>query len=65
VLVENEGAPQEFSLPSGLVILVGFTGITDTELTFAKANGSPALIERLREAGHHPVTNPSRQSLSV
>lgn len=65
VLVENEGAPQEFSLPSGLVILVGFTGITDTELTFAKANGSPALIERLREAGYHPVTDPSRPSLSV
>lgn len=65
VLGENEAVPQEFRLPSGLVILLGFTGITDTELTYAKANGSPALVERLREAGYHPVTNPSRASLSV
>lgn len=63
VLVEREDGPQDFSLPSGQVILVGFTGITDAELAFAKANGSPALIERLRAVGYHPVTNPHRRSL--
>jgi len=65
VLVEREDGPQEFSLPSGEVILVGFTGITDAELAFAKTHGSPALIERLRVAGYHPVTNPSRASLVI
>ena len=65
MLVEREDGPQEFSLPSGEVILIGFTGITDAELAFAKANGSPALIEILRKAGYHPVTDPNRQSLPV
>lgn len=65
ILVERENGPQEFSLPSGEVILVGFTGMTDAELAFAKAHGSPALIEKLRDAGYHPVTNPNRRSLPV
>lgn len=64
VLVEREDGPQEFSLPSGIVILVGFTGITDAELTFAKTHGSPSLIDKLRTAGYHPVTNPHRTSLA-
>ena len=63
VLVEREDGAQEFSLPSGGVILVGFTGITDSELAFAKANGSGALIERLRVAGYHPTTDPHRRSI--
>lgn len=63
ILVEREDGQQDFSLPSGEVILVGFTGITDAELAFAKLHGSPALIERLRTAGYHPVTDPHRPSL--
>lgn len=63
VLVEREDGPREFSLPSGEVILVGFTGMTDAELAFAKSNGSSALIDKLRAAGHHPVTHPHRRSL--
>ena len=63
VLVEREDGAQDFALPSGKVILVGFTGITDAELAFAKANGSGALVDQLRSAGFHPVTNPHRQSL--
>jgi hypothetical protein len=63
MLVEREGGSQTFSLPSGEVILVGFTGMTDPELAFAKAHGSPALLERLRTAGYHPVTDPNRASL--
>jgi hypothetical protein len=58
LLVEREDGPQEFTLPSGEVILVGFTGITDDELAFAKTHGSPALLEKLRTAAAHPVTNP-------
>jgi len=63
MLVEREDGPQEFTLPSGEVILVGFTGITDAELAFAKEHGSPALIEKLRAASCHPVTDPKRNSL--
>lgn len=63
VLVEREDGPQEFALPSGEVILVGFTGITDSELAFAKLHGSPALLAELRAAGAHPVTNPRRSSV--
>lgn len=55
--VEREDGAQEFSLPSGEVILVGFTGMTDAELAFAKQLNSPVLIEKLRAAGYHPVTN--------
>jgi len=63
VLVEREAGAQEFSLPSGKVILFGFTGVTDAELAFAKSDGSPALIDRVQEAGCHPITNPRRRSL--
>lgn len=63
VLVEREDGPGEFLLPSGKVVLVGFTGITDAELAFAKSNGSAALIEKLRAAGFHPTTNPLRHSI--
>jgi hypothetical protein len=63
VLVEREDGPQHFSLPSGRVILVGFTGVTDAELAFGKSSGLAALIDRLREAGYHPITNPNRRSL--
>jgi len=63
VLVEREDGPKEFCLPSGKVILLGFTGVTDAELAFAKSDGSPALIDRLRQAGYHPITNPNRKSL--
>jgi len=63
VVVEHEDGPKRFSLPSGKVTLVGFTGVTDAELAFAKSAGSPALIDRLRDIGCHPITNPNRESL--
>ncbi|WP_128971209.1 suppressor of fused domain protein [Bradyrhizobium tropiciagri] len=63
IVVEPEHVPHEFSLPSGRVLFVGFTGVSDAELTFAKMNGSEPLISRLRAAGHHPTTNPHRRSL--
>ena len=63
IMVKPEQISPEFSLPSGQVQFVGFTGVTDSELAFAKAHGSEELIDRLRAAGHHPVTNPHRRSL--
>ena len=63
VVVERGDGPQRFSLPSGTVTLVGFTGITDAEAAFAKAHNSPQLIGKLRGLGHHPVTNPGRRSI--
>jgi hypothetical protein len=63
VVVEPEDEPQEFSLPSGKVLLVGLTGITDSELAFARRNGSEALIDKLRSAGHLTITDPHRRSI--
>jgi hypothetical protein len=63
VVTDAEGIPAVFQLPSGSVRLMAFTGLTDAELSFAKANGSLSIIERLREAGFHPINNPGRPSI--
>jgi len=63
VITEPEGIPAEFRLPSGKVLLAGFTAISDEELNDAKQSGSSRLIDRLRVAGFHPVNDPHRQSL--
>ena len=63
VAVEPEGSPAGFSLPSGKVKFLAFTGATDAEIEFAKQNRSATLIEALRAAGYHPITNPRRPSL--
>jgi hypothetical protein len=63
IMTEAEGIPGEFQLPSGKVILAGFTAISDDELKEAKQTGSAALIDRLRVAGFHPVNDPHRRSL--
>ncbi len=60
ILVEREESSREFNVPSGKVVLVGFTGITDSELAFAKANSSAALCDRLKLAGCLAVTDPHR-----
>src|SRR5262249_6324383 len=63
VATEPEGVASGFSLPSGRVSFLAFTGATDREVEFAKQSGSAKLIEALRPAGHHPVTTPRRPSL--
>jgi hypothetical protein len=63
IMTEPEDIPSEFKLPSGKVLLTGFTAISDTELNEAKQSGSAVLIDRLRVAGFHPVNDPHRQSL--
>jgi hypothetical protein len=62
-MTEPEDIPAEFQLPSGKVLLTGFTAISDAELKEAKQRGSAGLIDRLRDAGFHPVNNPRRRSL--
>jgi hypothetical protein len=63
VMTNAEGIPGEFQLSSGMVLLTGFTAISDAELTEAKQTSSEALIGRLREAGFHPVNDPHRRSI--
>jgi len=63
IMVEPEGFDQEFSLPSGVVILTAFIGATDAETAFARTQGAGELIERLRAAGHFPAIDPRRPSV--
>ena len=63
IMTEPEGIPAGFQLPSGKVLLTGFTAISDDELKEAKQSGSPGLIDRLRLADFHPVNDPRRRSL--
>jgi len=53
----------EFTLPSGGVMFVQFIGLTNAEVEFAKANGSPAILEQLKAGGAVPVIVPDRASL--
>lgn len=63
IMVEPEGFDQDFTLPSGVVILVMFIGVTDAELASARAVGTDALLGRLRVAGHFPSIDPNRASV--
>lgn len=54
--------PAAFSLPSGRVDFMTFTGATDSEIGFAKEHGTSGLIDILRERGAFPVTDPARRS---
>lgn len=63
VATASEGIPSSFALPSGSVSFLAFTGATEEEVSFARQNTSHALIDALRSAGYHPVTNPRRASL--
>jgi hypothetical protein len=60
IVSQPEVLPQGFSLPSGRVDFLTFTGVTDSEISFAKANSTAALIDILRSKGAFPVTNLTR-----
>jgi hypothetical protein len=62
-LTAPEGIPPEFGLPSGNVLLMGFTGLSNAEASLAKEKGTTHVIERLRAAGYHPVNQPLRPSI--
>lgn len=64
IMTEPEDIPSEFQLPSGKVLLTGFTAISDNESKEAKQSGSLSLINRLKAAGFHPVNDPNRRSLA-
>lgn len=63
IMTPAEAAPAEFTLPSGRVLMVGFTGVTEAELGYGRRQGPKPLIELLRAGGAHPVTDPHRASL--
>jgi hypothetical protein len=63
IMTAAEGIPNEFALPSGKVVLTGFTALTDEELAEIRRTQSLSLIDRLRAAGFHPVNDPQRPSL--
>ena len=63
IVSHPETFPSGFALPSGRVDFLTFTGVTDDEISFAKANGTPDLIERLLAAGAYPITDPTRRSV--
>jgi hypothetical protein len=58
---QSEALPTEFHLPSGQVDLLTFTGVTDSEIAFAKETSTDALIEKLKAAGQYPVTDTKRE----
>ncbi|TIS72792.1 MAG: suppressor of fused domain protein, partial [Mesorhizobium sp.] len=64
ILSRPASLPTGFQLPSGQVDLLTFTGITDSELAFAKENGTEALIDWLQPLGFFPVTDPHRRSIT-
>lgn len=63
VVTQTDDVNTRFSLPSGKVGLLGFTAVSEAELLIARSDGSDALMERLRAAGHSPVNDPKRASL--
>lgn len=54
--------PTGFSLPSGRVDFLTFTGATDDEIGFARQHSTSALIDILREKRAYPATDPARRS---
>ena len=63
IVSTTQALPTGFTLPSGKVEFMTFTGVTDAEIGFARANSTLALVERLSAAGAHPVTDPARASI--
>jgi hypothetical protein len=63
IVSTTDALPSDFTLPSGKVVFLTFTGVTDAEVSFARANSTQALVEHLATAGAHPVTDPTRVSI--
>jgi hypothetical protein len=54
---------KSFQLDSGQVDFLHAVGITESERDYAKEYGSDQLIERLKDAGAFPITNPLRRAM--
>ncbi|MBP7704393.1 MAG: suppressor of fused domain protein [Caulobacter sp.] len=63
ILAPAEGMPDSFVLPSGKAHIAAFTAVSDAELELARNEGTKVILDRLREAGHHPVVRPERASI--
>lgn len=55
--------PRAAQSESGSFDFYAVLGISEAEARFAQQHGGEALLERLRAAGHFPVTNPDRAEL--
>ncbi len=64
LVIQTDKLPTGFALPSGQVEFLTFIGITDLELSFAKANSSEQLLLRLSEIPAFPASDPSRASIA-
>ncbi len=58
-----EAFESTFELPSGKVEWLLLVGATETEVQFARSRDQKALVERLRDAGLWPRTDPRRATL--
>jgi hypothetical protein len=65
VLVEPDHYPASFDLISGKVELLHVIGATGPELDFAKKNGSEELLKLLIQSKVYPVTELTRDSISL
>jgi hypothetical protein len=63
VIAEPSNFPSSFQLASGQADILEIVGITEAERDYAKAEGSGALITRLKDRDCFPVTNPTRDSV--
>jgi hypothetical protein len=59
------GFADTFTLPSGTVKLLSAAAITGQEREYAIANGSQALLEKLKAQDAYPVTKPTRMPVSL
>ena len=64
VIVEPSNFAPSFRLPSGRVDLLEVVGITEAERDYAKAEGTAALVARLKTHAHFPLTDPSRAGVA-
>jgi hypothetical protein len=65
IVSRTEAFPSGFALPSGKVEFFTVTGVSDDEISFARANSTDMLIERLAPAAAYPVTDPERAPLPL
>jgi hypothetical protein len=62
VTCEPQNFPGRFQLPSGVVRIMQFVGITDEERDYARNHGMPELVKMMVAAQCYPETVPSRNS---
>jgi hypothetical protein len=64
VTCEPQNFPDRFELPSGVVRIMQFVGVTDAELDYARDHGMPELVKMMVAVRCFPETVPSRNSVA-